>query len=191
VTETERAEQVAAGPRRRFVQNVALAVALVLGLAGVLLGWHELDQRAQTAETSAVSLAEQVQDACESQGSLDLDGRDLCQQADDVVEDPAADRVPVDGRDGVDGVDGEDGTDGTDGRDGKPGQDGKDGQPGADGVDGEDGTPGSALPGTYTCPDGEHVVGFTIAADGAVELDCQARTPPVIEPPVPTPTPTS
>jgi hypothetical protein len=143
VTETERADRIARRSRRRWLQTVAMVLALVLGLTALLLVWHDLETRTETAETSAVSLAEQVQDACESQGSLDLDGRDLCQQADDVVEDPGLTRTPADGHDGRDGVDGRDGTDGVDGLDGKPGKDGADGKPGVDGIDGEPGTDGA------------------------------------------------
>lgn len=155
MTETERANRIAAPRRRRWLQNVALAVALVLGLTGVLLGWHELDQRAETAETSAVSLAEQVQQACESQGSLDLDGRNLCEQADDVVEGspvagPAGPQGPpgptgpagATGRQGVSGEQGPAGADGRDGADGAPGPIGAAGTDGADGAVGETGPEG-------------------------------------------------
>lgn len=243
MTEVERAEQNVRGPRRRFAVNVVLVVALVLALAALFVVLHEQQRRTESAELSALSLAEQVQNACESQGSLDLDGRDLCQQADDVVEDPGVASVPTAGRDGVDGTDGRDGEDGTDGKDGATGKPGKDGRPGAPGTDGEpgtdgangsdgtdgiDGTPGrgiqsmqcatggwivtytdgiaspsglcrgpqgepgadgkdgkdgkdgvagTAKPGTYACPDGEYVTGFTVAADGAVALSCRPPSP--------------
>jgi len=154
VTETERAEKITRGPRRRFAGNVALVVALALGLAGVVLGWHELGQRAETAESSAVSLAEQVQVACESQGSLDLDGRDLCAQANDVVErtpataGPAGPQGPpgptgATGRQGTRGPAGSDGADGADGSDGEPGPTGPAGADGADGANGEPGPEGA------------------------------------------------
>jgi hypothetical protein len=51
---------------------------------------------------------------------------------------------------------------------------GPQGVPGTDGHDGKDGADGTAKPGTYACPDGETVTGFTVAADGAVTLSCQA-----------------
>jgi len=139
VTHVEEAEQVAAGPRRRFNWDVAIVAALVLGLAGVVLGMYELSLRAETAETTTVSLAEQVQGECDTNGELRVNGRDLCDLADEVVEDPGAELVPVNGRDGVDGTDGADGADGADGKDGIDGKDGKDGRPGKDGVDGNDG----------------------------------------------------
>lgn len=162
MTESERAEQISRGPRRRWIQNIALAAALVLGVAGVLLGWHELDQRATTAETSAVSLAEQVQAACDSQGSLDLDGRDLCEQADDVVQGtpvtgPAGPQGPpgppgptgatgATGRQGERGPAGARGADGRDGSDGATGATGAAGSDGVDGVDGADGATGETGP---------------------------------------------
>lgn len=150
MTEVEKADQIAGDTRRRFWQNFALMLALVLGLAGVILGWHGLDQRAESAETSAVSLAQQVQDACATQGSLDLQGRDLCQQADDVVQ-----GSPPAGPAGAQGVQGErgfTGAQGIQGRTGPPGEVGPDGpigprgEQGAQGVagmDGERGMPGA------------------------------------------------
>jgi hypothetical protein len=63
---------------------------------------------------------------------------------------------------------------------------GPQGDAGVDGKDGADGRPGTAKPGTYSCPDGEYVGGFTVADDGAVTLSCRAPTPPpVIDPPTP------
>lgn len=60
---------------------------------------------------------------------------------------------------------------------------------GEQGAQGKEGPQGTAKPGTYACPDGEIVTGFTVAEDGDVTLACQAPTPPVIGPPDPTPTP--
>jgi hypothetical protein len=149
VSETERADEIARGPRRRLLGNIALVAALALGLAGVVLGWHQLSERAESAETSAVSLAEQVQKRCDEMGSLRVGDRELCKQAEEVAEDPGVATAPAAGRDGVDGTDGRDGTDGEDGRDGKPGEpgkdgkDGRDGRPGEPGADGEPGTDGA------------------------------------------------
>jgi hypothetical protein len=84
----------------------------------------------------------------------------------------------MDGRPGADGLDGEPGADGAAGADGKdgldglPGKDGVDGAPGKDGLPGKDGAPGTALPGTYTCPEGQFTTGFSIATDGVVTLTC-------------------
>lgn len=150
MTETERAERITRGPRRRFVGNIALAAALALGLAGVVLGWHELGQRAETAESSAVSLAEQVQERCESGGSLDVGDRDLCEQADDVVEGGPPPPGPA-GAQGPQGERGFTGAQGPQGRTGPPGETGPrgplgpDGEPGARGPEGIAGAPG--LPG--------------------------------------------
>jgi hypothetical protein len=293
-SETERADLIVAQRARHRKVTAAIAVVLI-----VSLGWNAWQQiaaqtRAQVYQQSAVSLAEQVQHACESQGSLDLDGRDLCQQADDVVEGgtpvpnpgptvtTTAEPIPVaptnaqmdsalerycDTHDclpgptsaqvraaladlcseircrGADGKDstvpgspptdaqldaaqarycdahnecrGPGGANGADGRgllsmqcavggwivkytDGLTddaaglcqGPQGVHGEQGpASTVPGPEGPQGTAKPGDYACPDGEHMTGFTVAEDGAVTLACQAPTPPVIGPPDPTPSP--
>lgn len=232
MTETERAERITRGPRRRFAGNIALVLALVLGLTGVVLGWHEMGQRAETAESSAVSLAEQVQERCESGGSLDVGDHDLCEEANDVVESgppsvgpagaqgPQGERGPAgvqgpqgrqgppgeigppgpvgprggtgatgeQGAPGFAGPQGEPGEPGPQGLQGEPGATGPQGEPGPQGVHGEQGAQGprgTAKPGTYTCPDGEHMTGFTVDAEGAVTLSCQAPTPPAIGPTTP------
>lgn len=53
------------------------------------------------------------------------------------------------------------------------------GEQGAQGIQGEQGT---AKPGTYTCPDGEVMTGFSVADDGAVTLACEDTTPPIVTP---------
>lgn len=144
MTESERAEQNVRGPRRRWRVNLAMVAALVLAMAALFVVLHDQQRRTENAEAEKVSLAQEVQAACEAQGSLDLDGRDLCQQADDVVDGaPATGPAGTDGVDGRDGVDGSDGTDGLDGKDGRDGKDGKSGLPGQDGADGTDGTDGA------------------------------------------------
>jgi hypothetical protein len=223
VTERERAEAVVRFKQRQWVWNAVGLTALVLSIGLAILAAWDWQQRAEAAETSVVSMAERVQDECDTNGELRIDGRDLCDLADDVVQDPASAPVPAagrdgtDGRDGIDGVngkdgrggkdgrpgkdgadgdpggsgdpgvngvDGEPGTDGVDGTNGTDGKDGADGAPGADGQDGADGAPGTALPGTYACPDDEYVAGFTVANDGAVTLSCRSLAPPpVIDPP--------
>lgn len=55
-------------------------------------------------------------------------------------------------------------------------------------VPGPEGPQGTAKPGDYACPDGEHMTGFSVAQDGAVTLSCEPA-PPVIGPPDPTPSP--
>lgn len=154
MTEIERADEIVRGPRRRFMQNIAMIVALLLSLVAIGIVWHDAQVRADIAETSALSLAEQVQHACESQGSLDLDGRDLCREADDVVEGapPAAGPAGIQGLQGIQGERGFTGAQGIQGRTGppgetgppgRPGKDGMDGRPGADGLDGEPGADGA------------------------------------------------
>lgn len=226
MTEVERADQIAREPRRRFKQNIAIVATALAALALYLVLWHETQLRAETAETSAISLAEQVQEACESQGSLDLDGRDLCKQADDVVEGtpvagpagipgPQGERgftgaqgiqgregppgevgprgplgprgetgaAGADGANGADGVDGETGATGAAGPQGEPGPQGEQGVHGEQGAQGIQGPQGTAKPGTYACPDGEVMTGFTVAEDGTVTLACEDTTPPVIDTP--------
>lgn len=169
MTEHDQVEQVIAGKARRNVVTAGFIAALVLSL-GLNVGlWYDATRRAQTAETSAVSIAQQVQQACLSQGSLDLDGRDLCDQADEVVEDPTTVTPPAPGKDGRDGVDGKDGIDGKNGKNGLDGKDGINGKDGADGIpmdgiDGIDGTDG--VDGTNGT-DGKDGADGTNGTDGA------------------------
>jgi hypothetical protein len=135
------------------VQNLVLVVALVLSLLALGTVWHEAQVRAEEAETSAVSLAQQVQHACESQGSLDLDGRNLCEQADDVVE-----GAPVAGPAGPPGPQGErgfTGATGPQGRTGPPGETGPRGPLGPRGETGAVGSVGAAGETGATGPQGE------------------------------------
>ena len=149
MTEVERADKIAAGPRRRFTQNIVGIAALLLALAALGVVWHDAWQRAHDAEASAVSLAQQVQNACESQGSLDLDGRNLCREADDVVQGtPAAGPAGAQGVQGVQGPRGFTGVQGAQGRTGPPGETGPPGpvgprgEPGAAGANGLNGAGG-------------------------------------------------
>lgn len=198
---------------------VALVFSLILN--AVIVVWFI--NRADTAETSALSLAEQVQTACDTQGSLDLAGRDLCDDADTIVEGtpiagpagaqgepgPAGPEGPPGvagpqgrtgppgetgppgpmGRTGAAGTDGEPGSvgatgaTGASGEQGEPGPAGPQGEPGATGATGEQGEQGAtgpagtAKPGTYDCPVGQYVTGFTVTQDGGVDLACSAFTP--------------
>jgi hypothetical protein len=142
VTEVERAEQVAREPRRRFRQNIALVAAALAALALFLVLWHETQMRAE----SGVSLAEQVQYACESQGSLDLDGRDLCDTADKIVE-----GAPVPGPAGAQGI---------------PGPRGERGFTGATGPQGRTGPPGETGPRGPLGPRGETGAVGSVGATG-------------------------
>lgn len=86
------------------------------------------------------------------------------------------------------GPGGREGDAGTPGRPGEPGATGATGQPGAKGDRGDvgpkgdtgpqgergpAGAPGTAQPGSYACPSGQYVEGFSVGADGAVSLTCQ------------------
>lgn len=82
---------------------------------------------------------------------------------------------------GSPGGQGTPGTPGTQGAKGDPGPQGPAGEVGPQGPQGPQGDqglkgePGSAQPGTYTCPDASPFLhGFTIQADGTVVLDCSA-----------------
>lgn len=136
MTESERAENLA---RARNALPWWFIVALVLSLAlnVAIVMWAM--SRAQTAETSAVDLAQQVQDACATQGSLDLDGRDLCKAADAVVEGSI-----VAGPAGAPGPQGERGFTGAQGVQGRTGPPGETGPRGPLGPVGEQGTQGVA-----------------------------------------------
>lgn len=165
----ERVERVIAGKAQRNAGTALVVLALVLSLGVNVWLWWDATRRAQEAESSAVSLAQQVQAACESEGSLDINGQNLCDRADAVVEGTAGAAGPIGpegpqgipgiqgvrglpgptGPRGLPGVDGQDGDDGAPGARGEPGQDGTQGPPGppgapgADGVDGATGEPGA------------------------------------------------
>ena len=82
------------------------------------------------------------------------------------------------GQNGSDGGQGPQGPPGPQGPKGDPGPQGpagQDGAPGADGQDGQPGPAGTANPGSYACPAGQVVTGFTVGPDGGVTLDCQAQ----------------
>ncbi|MDR7385198.1 hypothetical protein [Promicromonospora iranensis] len=242
MSETQRVNEVLRVKSRRFWATVAIVALLAASLVVNLGLWWGAQQRADIAEQSAVSLAQQVQERCESGGSLDVGDHDLCKEADEVVEEGAPQVGPAgaQGPPGVPGERGPAGVRGPQGRTGPPGETGPRGpdgepgprgpegiagpagEPGMDGATGPGGPPGppgaqgpagppgptgppgadsttpgprgargpqgTARPGTYTCPDGEYVGGFTVADDGAVTLACRSLTPPpVIDPPTPEP----
>lgn len=148
MSETERAEIIAAGPRRRFLGNVALITALVLGLAALLVAWYGLREETQAAEATTVSLAEQVQDRCDDQGSFLVGDRELCDTADDVIEDtppPAGPAGPA-GAQGAQGEQGDRGPAGVRGPQGRTGPPGEIGPEGPVGPRGETGARGDFGP---------------------------------------------
>lgn len=86
------------------------------------------------------------------------------------------------GKGGSDGADGDPGSDGINGQDGAPGAPGAPGAKGETGPKGDKGDPGergpagppgTAQPGSYACPSGQYLEGFTISTDGTVSLTCQ------------------
>lgn len=81
----------------------------------------------------------------------------------------------LDGTDGAAGQNGAQGGTGPAGPAGPQGPSGSNGSNGQDGATGPVGPPGTALPGSYQCPDGQVLTGFTVAADGSVSLNCQAQ----------------
>jgi len=121
-------------------------------------------------------------------------------QVETAVATYCAPRNQCRGGDGTNGAPGSDGTNGTNGTNGQPGPQGQPGQNATDaqvqaavntycnnhngcqgpqgaqgdvGPQGPQGDPGTAVPGTYTCPpDTPFVHGFTVAQDGSVSLDC-------------------
>lgn len=104
MTETEGAGQFLAKKARRAALTTLFVLALIASVGvNVLVGWqwqHRLENTTQTA----VTFAQQVQEAC-ADGGLLVDGRDLCPQADAIVEDPAAPPVAPLPQDGTDGDD--------------------------------------------------------------------------------------
>ncbi|GAA4075793.1 collagen-like protein [Nocardioides kongjuensis] len=78
---------------------------------------------------------------------------------------------------GATGATGQAGVDGAAGPAGKDGKDGAQGPQGDPGPAGPQGPAGTAVPGTYSCPAGEVMTGFTVAGDGSVSLACQPTIP--------------
>lgn len=101
MTETERTEKFLARRSRHALLTALFVMALLVSVAVNVGVWYQAQNRASNAEQTAVSFAQQVQDAC-ADGGLPVDGRDLCPRADEIVEDPAAPPVPEDGQDGKD-----------------------------------------------------------------------------------------
>jgi len=95
MTETERTEKFLNWVDRRALVTGVLVVALMVSVVVNVGVWWQAQQRAENATQTAVSFAQQVQDAC-ANGGLPVDGRDLCPRADEIVEDPAAPPVPQD-----------------------------------------------------------------------------------------------
>jgi hypothetical protein len=169
--------------REPFPPRWAFFVAALMIIAGI--GWNIYMQYSatvdkNTAQANSQTLAQDIQTACEAQGKLLVDDRDLCAKATQVQQNPT-EAIPgakgdpgAPGKDGLNGADsvipGPRGPEGEDGRDstvpgppggpgldstvpgpmGPPGPAGKDGTAGADGAQGAPGAD-STVPG----PQGE------------------------------------
>ena len=128
---------------------VIMGVLLVLSLAWTVSTIAGTKRDAESAEESAVTLAEEVAMACD-RGEVLVGGRNICAQAEDGKENtnakPARGPAGQTGADGADGKDGKPGAKGDPGKAGEPGQPGKDGQPGSSGKDGQPGAKGDTGP---------------------------------------------
>lgn len=155
-------ERVIQGKAQRNAGTALFVVALVASLGLNAWLWYDATARAQ----QGVSLAQEVQAACEVEGSLDLNGQNICDSADAVVEGAAgaagaAGPPGPEGPQGVPGIQGVRGLAGPAGLRGLPGADGEDGPPGATGApgapgeDGAGGPPGPAGPAGEPGADGE------------------------------------
>lgn len=128
-----------------------LSALMLLAAIGCLawIGWsiNMSKQEADDAATSANALADQVEQAC-AEGSVKVDGRDICTKAQQVKKNVDQSKVGPAGPPGARGVPGPRST--VPGPAGRPGQDGQDSDiPGPAGQPGDPGTPGedSEVPG--------------------------------------------
>ncbi len=126
-----------------------VALVLVIGFAAwTIVSQYQTQRKAEDAESSASQLANQVSRAC-AEGSVKVDGRDICKKAEQVQKDTAA--VTKQGPPGPKGDKGDRGLPGRDstvpGPAGKPGKDST--VPGPPGPSGPPGPPGknSTIPG--------------------------------------------
>lgn len=190
MSEIQRVNAVLESKGRRQAWVVAVIALLVASVGlNVWLAWAA-NQRAETAENEASSLAEHVQEACDEFGTMVVDGDNLCERADDVAEQvatpgpagPAGETGPrgATGATGPTGPAGRDGTDGATGATGPAGPAGADGaaggqgEPGATGATGEagpagpqgetgpQGAVGPAGPPGSICPEGYTLQKFTV-----------------------------
>lgn len=151
---------------------LVLGIATTLAIIATVIGGYLLWQEKQRQAEAGMSLAVQVQRACEDETTAVHLGS-ICTKAERVEatitagpQGPPGDRGPagVDGVDGRDGINGRDGAPGKNGRNGLNGQDGKDGAqgpagpqgpegpqgpPGKDGADGQDGAPAFPMQWTF------------------------------------------
>lgn len=128
---------------------VIMGCLLVLSLAWTVATIAGSKSEAESAEESALTLAEEVAMACD-RGEVLVGGRNICAQAEEVKENtnakPARGPAGQTGAAGKDGKDGKPGAEGDPGKAGEAGQPGKDGQPGTPGKDGQAGAKGDTGP---------------------------------------------
>lgn len=178
--------------RLRIVAVSFVAIIAVLSATSVYLVLDGFTDRLATAEHAARENRTRLDDQQLTSKVLAEQLRSLGEVP--VIEPadppPSVRTIPIPGRPGAPG---RPGTNGKPGRDGKTGQDGADGPPGStgepgakgdqgpagpqgdrgpEGPAGPQGSPGTAQPGTYACPDGEYLRGFTVNADGSINLAC-------------------
>lgn len=161
-----------------------LRIALAFAVVG-LLGWigfslYESNLRAATSQANTQTLAQDIQAACQTSGTLLIDDRDLCAKADRVQENPTQAIPGPKGDPGSPGRDGVDGADGSPGPAGPPGVDGTDSSvPGPEGPAGTNGEPGldSSVPGP-TGPPGPPGPAGADGAAGAPGADSTVPGPP-------------
>lgn len=190
MSEIQRVNAVLESKGRRQAWVVAVIALLVASVGlNVWLAWAA-NQRAETAENEASSLAEHVQEACDEFGTMVVDGDNLCERADDVAEQvatpgpagPTGETGPrgasgvtgppgpagVDGKDGAAGATGPAGPEGATGATGATGPQGATGETGETGPAGPQGEPGQQGPGGPagspgpTCPEGYTLQKFTV-----------------------------
>lgn len=137
--------------RKRNLYAALAGMTAAAMLIGAFLWGAAAAQRSEVSEANAVTLAEQVKQACAT-GQLVIDERNLCSKAESVAAAPA-ELVPgppgpkgEDGKDGEPGPQGPPGPAGKNGADGGPGPAGADGAVGPAGADGLNGAPGAVGP---------------------------------------------
>lgn len=156
---------------------------------------HRLEEKVAVSKTDRADLRDQLGQvkASAEENARRCAGAEGCSPA-PIPGTPGAPGLPgvqgpvgPTGPQGPRGPKGDTGSAGVDGETGTPGSAGAAGTAGADGAKGEKGDPGpqgpagpsgptgpagTAQPGTYACPDGEYLRGFSVNSDGSVNLIC-------------------
>lgn len=146
--------------RKRNIYAALAGLTAAIMLIGAFLWGAEMAKRSSASSANAVTLAEQVKQACAT-GQLVVDDRNLCSKAEAVAAAPAELVPGPPGPEGPKGDKGDKGDPGDDGATGAPGVKGATGDAGLAGADGlpgapgADGLPGPAGPGGPPGPPGE------------------------------------